>query len=134
VFALTATAAFAQFAGDFGAVGSQVYLDTNGADADSVGLVDLITRAIDKSRDLHIVPIMSDDALEVEAPVSMVKDPSGRRMTVTYEVTAPHGGSGRQYKTTCTSTQLDRCAAAIAQRVEQIARETKLAIPRMPTN
>jgi hypothetical protein len=129
--ALVATAAFAQFPPGFepmplNPVGTEVYFrDTSGTDANAAGLVDLITRLIDRSRSLHLVPIKHDDTLELDAPISIVKDGDSRRVIVTYEVTPQNGGIPRSYKTTCTSTQLDRCAAAIAQRVEQIARENE---------
>jgi hypothetical protein len=126
--ALVATAAFAQFPPDFGPmVGTPVYFkNTGGTDPNDAALIDLITRMIDRSRSLHLVPIKLDDTLELEAPNSIVKEGDSRRVIVTYAVTPQGGGLPTSYKTTCTSTQLDRCAAAIAQRVEQIAREHEL--------
>lgn len=129
--ALTATSAFAQEMPPLpdATLGKQVYLREGRASTstETTGLVDLITRALDRSRILHLVPAIMDpdDTIEVEAPQTFVKSADGKRVTVTYEVTPPRGesGGGRTFTTTCAITQLDRCADAIAQRAERIARE-----------
>jgi hypothetical protein len=120
LFSLAASAAFGQEART---LGMTVYFRSAGADADSAALADLITRALDKSRTLHLVATPNEETMEVQAPVSMIKEADGKRVKVTYEVTPPNGGTSRIYTTTCTVTQLDRCADAVAVRVERMARE-----------
>jgi hypothetical protein len=123
LFSLAAPAAFAK---EGGILGMQVYFRSAGADADSAALADLITRALDKSRVLHLVPTPDDeDTMEVQAPISMITE-GGKRVKMTYEVTPPKGGTARVYTATCTTTQLDRCADAVAIRVERIAREIEM--------
>jgi hypothetical protein len=132
-FALVATAAFGQPIPDpehepwgMRTLGTEVHIiNSRATSAESTGLAELVTRAIDKSRSLRIVPIRNDWSMEVEAPISMVKDPDGRRVTVTFDVTPPFEQSGRTYKTTCTITQLDRCAADIAMRAERIGHQSE---------
>ena len=90
-FALAGTAAFGQ--DQLERQGHDVYFRPGAAaTTDAVGLVDQITRALDKSRSLHRVDVVNDDALEVEAPIKFDKDASGR-VTITFEVTPPTSGA-----------------------------------------
>ena len=134
-FALTATAAFGQpMDGNILAdispdrLGtSVVFREVSGGTTEAAGLIDLVRRALDKSRSLHLVPVRVPKSMEVQAPLSMIKDASGKRVTVTYDVSPPNdaGGGGRVYSVTCTTTQLDRCAEDIARRAERVAREAE---------
>ena len=121
-FGLIATCAF----GQEGMQGMEVsFKDMSTADKDSAALVDVIVRALDKSRDLHLVPTVGDEVMQVAAPVSVVKEADGARLSVRYEITPPRG-SGREFTATCAPTQLQRCADTIVQRAERLAREAKL--------
>jgi hypothetical protein len=122
-FALAGTAAFGQ--DQLERQGHDVYFRPGAAaTTDAVGLVDQITRALDKSRSLHRVDVVNDDALEVEAPIKFDKDASGR-VTITFEVTPPTSGAsgGRTYTATCKNTQMERCADAVVLRAERLGRE-----------
>lgn len=109
----------------FAPLGTQVYLrEGKGAGADATGFFDMVTRAIDRSRILHLVPSTGggDKTMEIEAPITFVKTADGLRVTVTYEVTASTGQAGQMYSASCAATQLDRCAQDIAQRAERLGR------------
>jgi hypothetical protein len=130
LISLAATAAFGQGAQitpvPNGMLGTNVYLRSSSADGDSAALADLVTRALDKSRSLHLVAARIENTMEVQAPVSMITEADGKRVKVTYEVTPPDGDNSQTFTTTCAITQLDRCAEAIALRAERIAREDKM--------
>jgi hypothetical protein len=125
-FSLAAPAAFAQLSVSpptYGE-GMKVFIRNHAADADSAGLVELITRAIDKNRKLTLIPTPEDDAVEVQAPLAVIKDKDGVRVTMTYEITPIMAGSGRVYTVECTVTQLHRCAEAVADRIERVGKRT----------
>jgi hypothetical protein len=126
-FGLVATAALGQepVDRDYRQLGTNIYFRSSAADIDSTALADQVTRALDKSRYLHLVSAPGEHTIEVQAPVSMIKEADGKRVKVTYEVTPPDGDNAQTYTTTCTTTQLDRCADTIVVRAERIAREAK---------
>ena len=110
---------------------SIVFRDVGGSTAEAAGFIELMKRTLEKSRVLHLVPVNVPGSMELQAPLSMVKDASGARVTVKYEVTPPDdmgGGGTRTYSVTCASTQLDRCADDIARRAERVARESRFGI------
>jgi hypothetical protein len=124
---LLATTAFGQepVDRDYRQLGTNVYFRSSAADADSSALADMVNRELEKSRYLHIVSAPGEHTIEVQAPVSMIKEADGKRVKVSYEVTPPDGDNAQTYTTTCTTTQLDRCAEAIVIRTERLAREAK---------
>ena len=125
-FSLAATAAFGQFAPPPPQLGMNVvYRDTGNSEQESRALAEMITRTLDKSRYLHLVPVLDDESMELEAPRELVKDAASTRVTVRYEVTPPRG-TGREFTANCTSTHLQRCADLIVQRLERLAREAQL--------
>ena len=106
------------------AFGTEVYFKHGtGVGTETLGLLDLITRALDRSRSLCRADMNSEDALELEAPLTFVSEADGKRVTVTYEVSIPGNGGGRVAAAKCTATRLDQCADAIVQRTERIASE-----------
>jgi hypothetical protein len=118
-FALAGTAAFGQSPNK---VHDYYFRAGMGADTDAVGLIDMITRALEKSRSLHRQDAPDDATIEVEAPIKFNKEADGR-VTITFEVTPPAGSGSRPYTASCKITQLDRCADAVVLRTERIARE-----------
>ena len=129
-FGLMSTAAFGQGARipslPNEGMGTSVYLRSSGGDADSANLADLVSRALDKSRSLHLVAAPIDDTMEINAPITMTKESDGKRVKVTYDIKAKNSTDTRTFTATCAITQLDRCADAIALRAERFARETKM--------
>lgn len=131
--ALMATGAFAQPMGMPGGgfqanerQGIAVYLRPGTAsNAETMGLVEQLKRALEKSRSINVIDAPDSESRTVEllAPTTYTKDADGR-VTVGFELT-PLGGasSGRGYTTTCKVTQLDRCADAMVTRVERYGRE-----------
>jgi hypothetical protein len=63
--------------------------------------------------------------MEIQAPVDMIKETDGKRVKVSYEITPKDSDNANTYTTTCSTTQLDRCAEAIVLRAERLARESK---------
>ena len=125
-FALAAPAAFAQMidtAPPNLMLGMNVYLRSSGSDAESASIADLVGRALEKSRILHLVAAPIEDTMVVEAPVDVIKESDGKRLKVTFRVTPKNSTDTSTHITTCAITQMERCADAIAQRAERIARE-----------
>jgi hypothetical protein len=123
-FALFSTAAFAQTEPSMvQRMGGDIYFRPgSGLTTEATGLVDLLTRALDKSRTLHRVDVADDASIELEAPTDFKKDADGR-VTIRFELTPAGGGNGsRSFTATCTVTQMDRCTDAIVVRAERMAR------------
>lgn len=99
------------------------YKPAGGDSPEAVELTRLIRDALETSRQLDQIDVYDREAMEIEAPLTVVKSTDGKKVTITFDVT-PARGTDRSFKADCPTTQLDRCADAVIRRAERVARET----------